>query len=278
MNDPNVNEILSRHGLATAKSLGQNFLRSGAVLESIADAASKADRILEIGAGIGSLTALLCEQAEQVVTVEIDEKLKPLLAEQVPHPNHRFLWQDILTCDLRSVSEEAFNGKPFTVVGNLPYYITTEILLLLLKQPIWDEAILMVQQEVAERLLAPPGSKSYRAMSVLVQSFCEGELLFEVPPHCFYPAPHVRSAVLQLTPRAERPEQPERFIKFVQASFAARRKMFTASPAMQQLLHCGKEELAALLRAANLPENARGETFSPQDQQRLYKLAQNMNE
>ncbi|MBQ3084855.1 MAG: ribosomal RNA small subunit methyltransferase A [Clostridia bacterium] len=278
MNDPKVNEILARHGLATAKSLGQNFLRSGAVLEDIAAAASKADRILEIGAGIGSLTALLCEQAEQVVTVEIDQKLRPLLAEQVPHTNHRFLWQDILTCDLARISEENFKGKPFTVVGNLPYYITTEILLLLLKQPVWEEAILMVQQEVAERLLASAGSKSYRAMSVLVQSFCEGELLFTVPPHCFHPAPHVHSAVLRLTPRAERPEQTEPFIKFVQASFAARRKMFTASPAMQQLLHCGKEELAALLRSAGLPENARAETFSPQDQQRLYKLAQNMNE
>ncbi|MBQ7089968.1 MAG: ribosomal RNA small subunit methyltransferase A [Clostridia bacterium] len=278
MNDPKVNEILARHGLTTAKSLGQNFLRSGAVLEDIAAAASKADRILEIGAGIGSLTALLCEQAEQVVTVEIDQKLEPLLAEQVPHPNHRFRWQDIQTCDLQAVAKEQFGGKPFTVVGNLPYYITTEILLLLLKQPVWQEAILMVQQEVAERLLASAGSKSYRAMSVLVQSFCEGELLFEVPPHCFYPAPHVRSAVLRLTLRPERPERPEQYIQFVQASFAARRKMFTASPAMQQLLGCGKQELASLLKAANLPENARGETFSPAEQQRLYKLAQNMNE
>ena len=278
MNDPNVNEILSRLGLATAKSLGQNFLRSGAVLNAIADAASDADRILEIGAGIGSLTALLCEQSEQVVTVEIDQKLQPLLAEQVPHQNHRFLWQDVLTCDLQALSAEQFQGKPFAIVGNLPYYITTEILLLLLKQPVWEQAILMVQQEVAERLLAPPGSKSYRAMSVLVQSFCEGELLFEVPPHCFYPAPHVRSAVIRLTPRAEQPSQPEQFIKFVQATFAARRKMFTASPAVQQLLKCGKSELTDLLRAANLPENARAETFSPQDQQRLYKLAQNMNE
>ncbi len=278
MNDPNVNEILARYGLATAKSLGQNFLRSGAVLESIADAASNADRILEIGAGIGSLTALLCEQAKQVVTVEIDRKLQPLLAEQVPHPNHCFLWQDILTCELSALRQEQFGGKPFTVVGNLPYYITTDILLLLLKQPVWEEAILMVQQEVAERLLAPAGSKSYRAASVLVQSFCEGELLFEVPPHCFYPAPHVRSAVLRLKLRPNRPDRPEQYIRFVQAVFAARRKMFTASPAIQQLLKCNKTDLAALLRAAELPENARGETFSPEDQQRLYKLAQNMNE
>ncbi len=277
MNDPNVNEILARYGLATAKSLGQNFLRDGAVLEQIASAAV-AEHILEIGAGIGSLTALLCEQAEQVVTVEIDRNLQPLLKEQVPHANHAFLWQDVLTCDLKQLQADRFGGKAFSIVGNLPYYITTDILLWLLRQPIWQEAIVMVQQEVAERLLAPTGSKSYRAISVLVQSFCEGELLFEVPPHCFHPVPHVRSAVLRLRMRADRPKDAEGYIRFVQASFAARRKMFTASPAMQQLLNCKKADLADLLQQANLPQNARAETFTAADQMRLYKLAQNIME
>lgn len=273
MNDPKVSEILARYGLATAKSLGQNFLRDGEVLERIAAAACPADRILEIGAGIGSLTGLLCQGAGQVVTVEIDRKLEPLLKEEVPFENHRFVWQDILKVPL----PELFGGAAFTVVGNLPYYITTDILMLLLRQiDYWESAVLMVQREVAERLLAGPGSKEYRAASVLVQSFCRGELLFEVPPHCFYPPPHVHSAVLRLTPRKERPE-PEGYIKFVQACFAARRKMLTASPALQQLLKTDKNGLISLLSAAELPQNSRAETFTPQAFQQLYKLAQNNN-
>lgn len=273
MNDPNVGAILARHNLATAKSLGQNFLRDGAVLESIAAAACPAERILEIGAGIGSLTGLLCQGAGRVITVEIDRKLQPLLAEQVPHENHTFIWEDILKFDL----PQAFGGQPYTIVGNLPYYITTDILMLLLKNlSYWESAVLMVQREVAERLLAGPGSKEYRAASVILQSLCEGELLFEVPPHCFYPPPHVHSAVLRLKPKKEHPD-PEGFIKFTQACFAARRKMLSASPALQQLLKTDKNGLISLLLAADLPQNSRAETFSPEEFHRLYKLAQNKN-
>ncbi len=270
MNDPNVGAVLAQYNLATAKSLGQNFLRDGGVLQEIAEAACPAERILEIGAGIGSLTALLCEGAEQVVTVEIDRKLEPLLRAEVPFENHTFLWQDILKTDLAAVYE----GKPYTVVGNLPYYITTEILMQLFKSiDHWGCAVLMVQKEVAERLLAGPGSKEYRAASVITQALCERELLFEVPPHCFYPPPHVHSAVLRLTPKQDRPKAKE-FIALAKAAFAARRKKLTSSSALQQLLHTDKNGLTALLCEAGFPPESRAEAFTPAEFCHLYKLAQ----
>ncbi len=271
MNDPNVGAILAQYNLATAKSLGQNFLRDGGVLQEIADAACPAERIVEIGAGIGSLTGLLCEGAGEVITVEIDRKLEPLLLAEIPYKNHRFLWQDILKTDLSRV----FDGKTYTVVGNLPYYITTEILMELFETiDHWDHAVLMVQREVAERLLAGPGSKEYRAASVITQALCDGELLFEVPPHCFYPPPHVHSAVMRLTPKTDRPEAKS-FIAFAKAAFAARRKKMTSSAALQQLLQIDKNGLISLLSAADLPSESRAETFTPEEFCQLYKLAQN---
>lgn len=275
MNDIKVAEILAQYGLATTKSLGQNFLKDSAVLQGIADAA-EGEHILEIGAGIGSLTSLLCQKAQKAVTVEIDRSLEPLLIEQIPFENHRFLWQDVLKCDLPKIAKEEFGGK-CTVVGNLPYYITTEILLLLLKNiDCWDQAVLMVQKEVAARLLAQKG-KEYRAASVWVQGLCDMEFLFEVPPHCFHPAPRVHSAVVRLTPKKDRPD-PKGFIAFAQAAFAARRKMFASSAAVQGLLHTDKAGLCALLEAADLPQTARAETFSPQDFIRLFQLAQNLGD
>lgn len=275
MNDIDVRALLAQYGLCTTKSLGQNFLKDSSVLAGIA-AAAEGEHILEIGAGIGSLTNLLCQRAKKAVTIEIDRSLEPLLIEQVPFENHRFIWQDVLKCDLPKIAEEAFGGK-CTIVGNLPYYITTEILLFLLKNiDCWDSAVLMVQQEVAERLLAQKG-KEYRAASVWVQGLCEGELLFEVPPHCFHPAPHVHSAVVRLTPKKEHPD-PKGFIAFAQAAFAARRKMFASSSAVQGLLHTDKAGLCALLEAADLPQTARAETFSPQDFVRLFHLAQNLRD
>lgn len=275
MNEIDVRAILAQYGLWTTKSLGQNFLKDASVLSSIAAAAS-GDYILEIGAGIGSLTNLLCQKAKKAVTIEIDRSLEPLLEREVPAENHRFLWQDVLKCDLKKIAAEEFGGK-CTIVGNLPYYITTEILLLLLKEiECWDQAVLMVQREVAERLLAAKG-KEYRAASVWVQGLCEGELLFEVPPHCFHPAPHVHSAVIRLTPKKDRPD-PKGFIAFAQAAFAARRKMFASSSAVQGLLHTDKAGLCALLEAAELPQTARAETFSPQDFLRLFQVAQNLRD
>lgn len=270
MNDPNVGAILAQYQLSTAKSLGQNFLRDGSVLQEIADAACPAERILEIGAGIGSLTGLLCQNAGEVLTVEIDRKLEPLLKAEVPYENHAFLWQDILKTDLSA----PFGGKPYHIVGNLPYYITTDILMHLFRSiNAWESAVLMVQREVAERLLAGPGSKEYRAASVITQVLCEGELLFEVPPHCFYPAPHVHSAVLRLTPKKDRPDG-EQFIKFAQAAFAARRKKISSSAALQQLLSIDKNGLISLLSEAGLPENSRAEAFTPAQFYHLQKLAQ----
>ena len=275
MNEIRVRDILDRYGLSTAKSLGQNFLRDASVLENIAEAAGEGGNILEIGAGIGTLTCLLAKKAKKAVTVEIDRRLEPLLTREVTAENHQFIWSDILKCDLDALQREQFGGGEYTAVGNLPYYITTEILLMLFSSMGWEKAVLMVQKEVAERLLCPAGSKEYRALSVVTQAFCRGELLLEVPPHCFVPAPRVHSAVMVLTPRADRPGQG--FIPFVQSGFAARRKMLGSSPAFRQQTGLDKEGVAALLRAAGLPENARGESFSPAEWIRLYELAQNMN-
>lgn len=276
MNEIRVRELLDRYGLSTTKSLGQNFLRDVSVLEAIAEAAGKGGNILEIGAGVGSLTNLLAKNAEKAVTVEIDRHLEPLLTQEVTAENHRFIWSDILKCDLAALQKEQFGGEGYTVVGNLPYYITTEILLMLFAaMGGWERAVLMVQKEVAERLLTPAGTKEYRALSVITQAFCQGELLLEVPPHCFVPAPHVHSAVMMLEPKANRPDKG--FISFVQSGFAARRKMLCSSPAFKQRTGLDKEGISALLRAADLPENARGETFSPAQWIRLYELAQNMN-
>ncbi len=276
MSEIRVREILDRYGLSTTKSLGQNFLRESAVLEQIAAAAGQDKNVLEIGAGIGTLTNLLAKEAKRVVTVEIDRHLEPLLTQEVSAENHTFIWSDILKCDLAALQKEQFGGERYTVVGNLPYYITTEILLMLFAaMGGWEKAVLMVQREVAERLLCQAGSKEYRALSVITQAYYQGELLLEVPPHCFVPAPHVHSAVLTLKPRENRPDRG--FISFVQSGFAARRKMLCSSPAFQQRCGLDKDEIRALLRTADLPENARGETFSPSEWIRLYELAQNMN-
>ncbi|MBQ8599758.1 MAG: ribosomal RNA small subunit methyltransferase A [Clostridia bacterium] len=276
MNEIRVRELLDRYGLSTAKSLGQNFLRDLSVLETIADAAGEGGNILEIGAGVGTLTSLLSKKAKKAVTIEIDRHLEPLLIQEVPAENHRFIWSDILKCDLAALQKELFGGERFTVVGNLPYYITTEILSLLFASiDCWDKAVLMVQKEVAQRLLCAAGTKEYRALSVITRAYCEGELLLEVPPHCFVPAPHVHSAVMVLEPKANRPD--EGFVSFVQSGFAARRKMLCSSPAFKQRTGLDREGISVLLKAAGLPENARGEQFSFQEWIRLYELAQNMN-
>ena len=269
--------LLARYGLNTHKSLGQNFLNDAAVLARIADAAFPlgARGVLEIGAGTGALTNLLCARAQRVVTVEIDRRLQPLLEQQVAAENHRFLWQDILCCDYEELLNAHFGGAAFTVVGNLPYYITTDILRQLLKNSrCWNCAVLMVQKEVADRLLCGPGSKEYRAISVILQAFCTAELLFNVPPHCFYPAPHVTSAVIRLYPGSIPVDDPAGFIQFVQSAFAARLKMFAGAPAVQQALQMKRAALEQILQSAGLPINSRSESFTPGDFIHVYKLAQ----
>ena len=272
MSKINVDALMAAYGLKTAKSLGQNFLNDTDILEKIADAACPAKGILEIGAGIGSLTALLAERCNKAVTVEIDTRLQPLLAAQVPHSNHSFLWQDILKTDLQAVAKE-FDAPP-VIVGNLPYYITTEILMLLLRNLCWEKAVLMVQKEVAGRLTAKPGGKDYRAVTAITQAFCQVEYLFDVAPHYFHPAPHVTSAVIRLTLKNDAPAEQEDFIRLVESGFAARRKMFASAPSAQAALKTDREGIKALLRAANLPETARAECFSSGDFKNLYELAQ----
>ncbi|MBQ7936040.1 MAG: 16S rRNA (adenine(1518)-N(6)/adenine(1519)-N(6))-dimethyltransferase RsmA [Clostridia bacterium] len=261
MNEIPIQELLARHGLSTVKALGQNFLRDPQVLEAIAQGAGSGGNVLEIGAGVGSLTTLLASRAKKAVTVEIDRRLEPLLSKEVTAENHRFIWSDILKCDLAALGKEQFAGEKYTVVGNLPYYITTEILLLLFANiACWDRAVLMVQREVAERIAAKPGKKDYGAISVLCQYYTNPRLVTIVPAGSFYPAPKVDSAVLCMEvcdkPNVETKDEAL-FFKVVKAAFAQRRK--TLLNCLASGFSCDKQALTEILESVDIAPNVRGE-------------------
>lgn len=271
-----IKNILSRHGKILKKSLGQNFLYDKKILDAIVSAAvvEENQNIVEIGAGVGLLTDLLCQVSSKVVTVEIDETLPPLLADTVPHPNFFLHMEDVLKVDLNALADRHFNGQRFSVVGNLPYYITTKILHKLISHlRLFDRAVIMVQKEVAGRLQSAPGSKEYRAATVTVQALFDIEYICTVPPHCFVPAPHVDSAVLRLTPKENsgiKEADLRRFIGFVDAAFAARRKQLKS---VAKNLRCTPEQMTAALAALGLAETARAEVLAPEQMIALfYKL------
>ncbi len=269
-----IRAMLESRGVTPAKALGQNFLTDENALRRIAALAENARFVLEIGAGTGHLTALLCERAEKVVTVEIDKTLSPVLRETVTASNHEFLWQDILKTDLAAVRAQAFDGEPFTVVGNLPYYITSDIIDLICRAAdLLEGAILMVQKEAAQRLTAPPGQKNYRASSALTRYYFEIARAFDVPPHCFYPAPHVDSSVITLTPRSARALARDReaaFAAFVRRAFGARRKKITHLTPGGEI----KADFAERCLAAGIDPAARCETLSPETLAALFTLTE----
>lgn len=261
-----IKEILARHGKILKRSLGQNFLFDKKILDAIVSAAvgEEKQNIVEIGAGVGMLTDLLCRNAKKVVTVEIDQSLPPLLSETVVHPNFSLCLKDILKTDLSALSAKFFGGGSFVLVGNLPYYITAKILDKLMADiRLFNRAVIMVQREVALRLQSTPGSKEYRAATVAAQALFDLEYICTVPSHCFVPAPHVDSAVLRLTPKKNsgvNEHDVPAFLAFTEICFAARRKQLKSAA---KALHTTPENIAQSLVALGFPETARAESLTP---------------
>ena len=262
----NTIALLQRHSeFRFQKKFGQNFLIDSHVLDRIAAAAelTEEDAVLEIGPGIGTLTQHLAERAGKVLAVEIDRALIPILEESLAdYDNVEILQGDILEQNLDELAEK-LGGRPIKVVANLPYYITTPILMTLLesKLPIVSITV-MVQREVAERMQASPGGKDYGSLSLAVQYYAEAEIVAHVPPHCFLPRPKVGSAVICLKKYREKPVQAENetlLFRIIRASFNQRRKTL-----VNGLKNAGfaKDKITAALQALELPETVRGETLS----------------
>lgn len=263
-------EILKKYGFSFQKRFGQNFLIDTHVLEKIIRSAeiTKDDFVLEIGPGIGTMTQYLCEAAREVVAVEIDKKLIPILTEDTlkEYNNVIVINEDILNIDLNTLVEERNGGRPIKVVANLPYYITTPIIMGLLETHVpLDTITVMVQKEVAERMQAVPGSKDYGALSLAVQYYAKPYLAANVPPNCFMPRPNVGSAVICLRLYEVPPVQvkdEKLMFAIIHASFQQRRKTLVNGLANALELSFSKEEIITALEAASLPLTVRGEALT----------------
>ena len=265
-NPKNTIEIIQKYEFMFQKKFGQNFLIDTHVLEKIISAAgiTKNDCVLEIGPGIGTMTQYLAENAGHVVAVEIDRNLIPILKETLAdYDNVTVINEDILRVDIKALAEEYNGGKPIKVVANLPYYITTPIIMGLFESgvPI-DNITVMVQKEVADRMKEGPGSKDYGALSLAVQYYAEPEIVANVPPNCFIPRPNVGSAVIRLTRHKEMPvevKDPVLMFKIIRASFNQRRKTLQNGLGNAPELPYTKEQIAAEM---GLTPTIRGEALS----------------
>ena len=268
-NPKNTIEIIQKYEFMFQKKFGQNFLIDTHVLEKIISAAgiTKDDCVLEIGPGIGTMTQYLAENAGHVVAVEIDRNLIPILKETLAdYDNVTVINEDILRVDIKALAEEYNGGKPIKVVANLPYYITTPIIMGLFESgvPI-DNITVMVQREVADRMKEGPGSKDYGALSLAVQYYAEPEIVANVPPNCFIPRPNVGSAVVRLTRHKEMPvevKDPALMFKIIRASFNQRRKTLQNGLGNAPELPYTKEQIAAAIAEMGLTPTIRGEALS----------------
>jgi len=275
----NTIEIIQKYDFVFQKRFGQNFLVDTHVLEKIIQAAglTKEDLVLEIGPGIGTMTQYLAERAGRVVAVEIDRALIPILEDTLSdYDNVEILNEDILKVDLNRLAEEKNQGRPVKVVANLPYYITTPIVMGLFESRVPLSSItIMVQKEVAERMQAAPGSKDYGALSLAVQYYSDQKIVANVPPNCFIPRPNVGSAVIRLT-RYEKPpvlvEDEKFFFSLIRASFNQRRKMLANGLGNAPGLPVSREDVREALLAMGLSENVRGETLTLEQFARLSDL------
>lgn len=265
----NTISILQKYRFVFQKKYGQNFLVDTHVLEKIMDAAeiTKEDCVVEIGPGIGTMTQYLAERAGTVVAVEIDRKLMPILEETLAaYDNVTVLNEDIIKVDLNHIVEEKNHGKPIKVVANLPYYITTPIIMSLFENHVPLKSVtVMVQKEVAERMQAGPGTKNYGALSLAVQYYARPEVVANVPPNCFIPRPNVGSAVIRLTRYEEYPVtvRDENFLfALIRASFNQRRKTLANSLANAHSLSLTREQVAAALEKMQLSPTVRGEALT----------------
>ena len=268
-NPKNTIEIIQKYEFMFQKKFGQNFLIDAHVLEKIISAAgiTKDDCVLEIGPGIGTMTQYLAENAGHVVAVEIDRNLIPILKETLAdYDNVTVINEDILRVDIKALAEDYNGGKPIKVVANLPYYITTPIIMGLFESgvPI-DNITVMVQKEVADRMKEGPGSKDYGALSLAVQYYAEPEIVANVPPNCFIPRPNVGSAVIRLTRHKEMPvevKDPALMFKIIRASFNQRRKTLQNGLGNAPELPYTKEQIAAAIAEMGLTPTIRGEALS----------------
>lgn len=268
-NPQNTIDVIQKHGFRFQKKYGQNFLIDTHVLDKIVSAAgvTKDDLVLEIGPGIGTMTQYLAEAAREVVAVEIDKNLIPILEETLSeYDNVTILNEDILKVDIAALAEEKNGGKPIKVVANLPYYITTPIIMGLFESGVpLDNITIMVQKEVADRMQVGPGTKDYGALSLAVQYYAKPEIVANVPPNCFIPRPNVGSAVIRLTRYPEPPvkvEDPKKMFALIRASFNQRRKTLVNGLSNAPEIKASKEEVQNAIAKMGLSETIRGEALT----------------
>ena len=283
VNPQNTIEVLKKYDIHFQKKFGQNFLIDAHVLRKIIASANitKEDSVLEVGPGIGTMTQFLCESANRVLAVEIDKMLLPVLADTLSnYSNVKVIEGDILKQDLWELSKQYNEGKTFKVVANLPYYITTPIIMGFLEKdsPI-DSITVMVQKEVAERMQASPGTKAYGALSLAVQYYSKPYLAANVPQNCFMPRPNVASAVITLE-RYEKPpvsvNNPDHMFKIIRASFQQRRKTLWNGIKNSDQLSYSREQVEGALIQMGLNPSVRGETLTLQQFAELSDILEDM--
>lgn len=260
-------DLVKRHGFKFTKSLGQNFLIDDNIVDKIVAGAGigPSDKIIEVGPGIGTLTREMASRAEALMAVEIDKNLIPILTDTLgDYENVKIVNEDIIKADIRGLIDENLDGGPVKLVANLPYYITTPIIMRFLEEDInVTDIVVMVQKEVAERMNAQPGGKDFGALSVAVQYYCDTEIVAKVPRHLFVPQPNVDSIVIALRVRPERKyrvDSEDLFFKVVKAAFGQRRKTLLNSIASMGNL--SKDMVKEVLEEAGIDPKRRGETLS----------------
>ena len=270
-NPQNTIEVLQKYNFVFQKKFGQNFLIDTHVLDKIIAAAeiTKDDFVLEIGPGIGTMTQYLACAARKVVAVEIDKALIPILEDTLSdYDNARVINNDVLKVDIAKLAEEEHGGKPIKVVANLPYYITTPIIMGLFENHVPIKSItVMVQKEVADRMQVGPGTKEYGALSLAVQYYAKPEIVAIVPPNCFMPRPNVGSAVIRLTRHKEVPVQvndEKLMFKIIRASFNQRRKTLANGLNNAPDIHLSKEVIQESIEELGVPVTIRGEALTLQ--------------
>ena len=280
MNLTNINDIkslLGRHGFHFSKSMGQNFLIESWVPHDIAEAAGLDENcgVMEIGPGIGPLTQQLALRANKVAAIELDRDLLPILGETMaPYSNVEIVPGDAMKLDFNKLVSEKFSGLRVKACANLPYNITTPIITKMLESGCFETITVMIQREVAKRICAAPGDSDCGAFSLFCQYHAECELLFEVPPECFIPAPKVTSAVIRLTPCSAPPvdADPMALFSVIKAAYAQRRKTLLNGLSAVYGSKFSKEELRQAILDCGLPETVRGERLSLQEFAQLSKI------
>ena len=278
-------EVLQKYNFAFQKRFGQNFLIDTHVLEKIIEASkiTKDDFVLEIGPGIGTMTQYLAEAAREVVAVEIDKTLIPILENDTlkDWDNVTVINEDILKVDIAALAQEKNGGKPIKVVANLPYYITTPIIMGLFESHVpLDSITIMVQKEVADRMQTGPGSKDYGALSLAVQFYAKPEIVVNVPPECFMPRPNVGSAVIRLKRHETRPvdvKDEKLMFRIIRASFNQRRKTLANGLNNSPEIGYTKEQIAAAIEELGRGASIRGEALTLEEFARLSNIFSSMS-